>query len=207
MSKQTISVQRQVAGPRGRRCGRLIVDKIALHAVEDLDLSLGGVPGVGKGLGHAVVGDGDGRVAPGDGLLMTAAVTSVRASMLDMWVCRCSSTRFSSARSFRAGGASASAMAKGASSRSPLYSPSLPSTVTYMPFLIPSRMGLAARFSINLDTVTELVLSVIWKRITQALRFFSSLWSTANTLPETVTRRRSRRTSRMGITLLRMDFP
>lgn len=76
-----------------------------------------------------------------------------------------------------------------------------------MPFLIPSRMGFAARFSMNLDTVTELVLSVIWKRITHALRFFSSRWSTANTLPETVTRRRSRRTSRIGIALVRMDFP
>ena len=51
-------------------------------------------------------------------------------------------------------------MAKGDSSRSPLYSPSLPSTVTYIPFLMPSRMGFAARFSMNLETVTELVLSV-----------------------------------------------
>ena len=46
-----------------------VIDKVALHAVEDLDLALGGVPGVREGLGHAVVGDGDGRVAPGDGLL------------------------------------------------------------------------------------------------------------------------------------------
>ena len=46
-----------------------IVDEIALYAVENFNFSLGGVPGVREGLGHAVVGDGDGRVAPGDGLL------------------------------------------------------------------------------------------------------------------------------------------
>ena len=46
-----------------------IVDEIALYAVENFNFALGGVPGVREGLGHAVVGDGDGRVAPGDGLL------------------------------------------------------------------------------------------------------------------------------------------
>ena len=45
-----------------------IVDEIALYAVENFNFALGGVPGVGEGLGHAVVGDGNGRVAPGDGL-------------------------------------------------------------------------------------------------------------------------------------------
>ena len=49
-----------------------VVDEIALHAVEDLDLVPGGVPGVREGLGHAVVRDGDGRVAPAwIGLLAT----------------------------------------------------------------------------------------------------------------------------------------
>ena len=46
-----------------------VVDEVSLHAVEDLDLVPGGVPGVREGLGHAVVRDGDGRVAPPDGLL------------------------------------------------------------------------------------------------------------------------------------------
>ena len=46
-----------------------VVDIISLHAVEDLDLSLGGVPCIREGLGYAVVGDGDGGMPPGDGLL------------------------------------------------------------------------------------------------------------------------------------------
>ena len=46
-----------------------VVDEVSLHAVEDLDLVPGGVPGVREGLGHAVVRDGDGGVAPPDGLL------------------------------------------------------------------------------------------------------------------------------------------
>ena len=46
-----------------------IVDEIALHAVEDLDLAPRGVPGVRKGLGHTVVRDGDGGVAPANGLV------------------------------------------------------------------------------------------------------------------------------------------
>ena len=42
-----------------------IVDEIALHAVEDLDLSLlAGVPGLGKCLHCAMIRDGDGRVSP-----------------------------------------------------------------------------------------------------------------------------------------------
>ena len=40
-----------------------IVDEVALHAVEDLN-SLVVVPRIGEGLRHAVVGDGDGGVAP-----------------------------------------------------------------------------------------------------------------------------------------------
>ena len=46
-----------------------VVDEIALHAVEDLDLVPGGVPGIREGLGHAVVRDGNGGMAPADGLL------------------------------------------------------------------------------------------------------------------------------------------
>ena len=45
-----------------------VVDEVALHAVEELDVP-GGVPGVGKALDHAVVGDGHRRVAPGLGPL------------------------------------------------------------------------------------------------------------------------------------------
>ncbi|MPM31495.1 hypothetical protein SDC9_78050 [bioreactor metagenome] len=45
-----------------------IVDEIALHAVENLDFVSGSVPRVGKGLGHAVVRDGNGGMAPADGL-------------------------------------------------------------------------------------------------------------------------------------------
>ena len=41
-----------------------IVDEIALHAVEDLDLPLARVPGLGERLHRAVVGDGDGGMAP-----------------------------------------------------------------------------------------------------------------------------------------------
>ena len=41
-----------------------IVDVIGLHTEEHLDL-LGRVLGVGKGVGHAVIRDGDGRVSPG----------------------------------------------------------------------------------------------------------------------------------------------
>ncbi|CDC69074.1 unknown [Oscillibacter sp. CAG:155] len=44
-----------------------VVDEVPLHTVEELDLVPGGVPGVREGLGHAVVRDGDGRVAPADG--------------------------------------------------------------------------------------------------------------------------------------------
>ncbi len=46
-----------------------IVHIVPLHAVEDLDLPLGGVPCVGERLHHAVVGDGNGRMPPGNGLL------------------------------------------------------------------------------------------------------------------------------------------
>ena len=46
-----------------------IVDEVPLDAVENFDLPLGGVPRIGEGLRHAVVGDGDGGVAPFDGLL------------------------------------------------------------------------------------------------------------------------------------------
>ena len=46
-----------------------VVDEVSLHAVEDLDLVPGGMPGVREGLGHAVVGDGNGGMAPADGLL------------------------------------------------------------------------------------------------------------------------------------------
>ena len=45
-----------------------VIDKIALHAVEDLDLACV-VPGVREGLHHAVIGDGDGGVTPCDRLL------------------------------------------------------------------------------------------------------------------------------------------
>ena len=46
-----------------------IVHIVPLHSVEDLDLPLGGVPCVGERLHHAVVGDGNGRMPPGNGLL------------------------------------------------------------------------------------------------------------------------------------------
>ena len=46
-----------------------VVDKVPFHAVEDLDLIPCCVPGVREGLGHAVVGDGDGGMAPADGRL------------------------------------------------------------------------------------------------------------------------------------------
>ena len=46
-----------------------VVDKVALHAIEDLDLVPSGVPSVREGLGHAVVRDGDGGMSPPDGLL------------------------------------------------------------------------------------------------------------------------------------------
>ena len=41
-----------------------IVDEVALHAVEDLDLPLARVPGLGERLHRAVVGDGNGGMAP-----------------------------------------------------------------------------------------------------------------------------------------------
>ena len=50
-----------------------IVDKVALHAIEDLDLALTRVPCLGKRLHCAVVGDGNGRVSPGRRLLHHAA--------------------------------------------------------------------------------------------------------------------------------------
>ena len=50
-----------------------IVDKIPLHAVENLDV-LGGVPRVRKPLHHAVVGNGDGGMAPRLGPLDDVAV-------------------------------------------------------------------------------------------------------------------------------------
>ena len=46
-----------------------VVDEVALHAVEDLDLVPGGMPGVREGLGYAVIRDGNGGMAPADGLL------------------------------------------------------------------------------------------------------------------------------------------
>ena len=41
-----------------------VVDKVGLHPVQELDV-FGRVPRVREGLGHSVVGDGDGPVAPG----------------------------------------------------------------------------------------------------------------------------------------------
>ena len=41
-----------------------VVDVVRLHAVQDLDI-FGGVPRIREGLGHPVIGDGDGPVAPG----------------------------------------------------------------------------------------------------------------------------------------------
>ncbi len=64
-----LPVQGDVLGPVDGDPVVHVVDEIALHPVEDLDLVPGGVPGVGEGLGHAVVRDGDGGVAPADGLL------------------------------------------------------------------------------------------------------------------------------------------
>ena len=79
-----------------------VVDEVALHAVEDLDLVPGGVPGVREGLGHAVVRDGDGRDGPSRmALLAPPPSVSVRASILLILVWRCSSTRFSGAVSCR----------------------------------------------------------------------------------------------------------
>ena len=46
-----------------------IVDEIPFHTIENFYFSLGCVPGIGKGLHHAVVSDGDSRMAPGNGLL------------------------------------------------------------------------------------------------------------------------------------------
>ena len=46
-----------------------IVDEVALYAVKYFYFTLGGMPGIREGLAHAVVGDGDGRMAPGHGLL------------------------------------------------------------------------------------------------------------------------------------------
>ena len=46
-----------------------IIDKIALHTVEDLDFIPRGVPCVRERLGAAVVRDGNGGMAPADGLL------------------------------------------------------------------------------------------------------------------------------------------
>ena len=46
-----------------------VVDEVSLHAVEDLDLVPGGMPGVREGLGHAVIRDGNGGMAPADSLL------------------------------------------------------------------------------------------------------------------------------------------
>ena len=46
-----------------------IVDEIALDAVKYFYFTLGGMPGIREGLAHAVVGDGDGGMAPGNGLL------------------------------------------------------------------------------------------------------------------------------------------
>ena len=46
-----------------------IVDEIALHTVKYFYFTLGRMPGVREGLRHAVVGNGNGRMAPADGLL------------------------------------------------------------------------------------------------------------------------------------------
>ena len=46
-----------------------VVDVISLGAQQGLNLALGGAPGVRKGLGHAVVGNGNGGMAPGNGPL------------------------------------------------------------------------------------------------------------------------------------------
>ena len=46
-----------------------VVDEVAFHAVDDLDLVPGGAGRIGERLGDAVVGDGDGLVPPGDGAL------------------------------------------------------------------------------------------------------------------------------------------
>ena len=46
-----------------------IVDEVAFNAVKYFYFTLGGMPGIREGLAHAVVGDGDGGMAPGHGLL------------------------------------------------------------------------------------------------------------------------------------------
>ena len=46
-----------------------IVDEIALHTVKYFYFTLGCMPRIREGLRHTVIGDGDGRMSPGDGLL------------------------------------------------------------------------------------------------------------------------------------------
>ena len=46
-----------------------VVDIVSLGAQQDLQLVLAGAPGIGEGLGHTMVGDGDGGMTPGNGPL------------------------------------------------------------------------------------------------------------------------------------------
>ena len=64
-----LSVQRTVQPAVDGHAVVDVVDEIPLDAIEDLDLVPSGMPRVREGLGHAVVRDGDGGMAPADGLL------------------------------------------------------------------------------------------------------------------------------------------
>ena len=83
-------------------------------------------------------------------------LTWVRASMDDMVVCKCSSTRFSGASSVFTG-LELSMMAKGSSTMSPVKRSmfSLPWMSRCCPFFTPSTMGLPSSPGKNLDTRTE----------------------------------------------------
>ena len=64
---------------------------------------------------------------------------------------------------------------------------SRPALFRCIPGLTPLTMGIPSSPGMNLLTRMELVQSVTSKLMTQALRFFSSRCSTANTSPSTVT--------------------
>ena len=119
--------------------------------------------------------------------LITAA-GSVRASMLDIRVCRCSSTRFSLAVSFRASWPIFT-MLKGASCISfpSLVSSMIPWTRSHIPGAMALCRLPSSLVCIYLRTVTEFWLSVMSKVRTHTPGRRVSWQSKKNTLPSTTT--------------------
>ena len=89
---------------------------------------------------------------------LTTALASVSASMADMRVCKCSSTRFSGALSILGGSGGSSTTPAGSNTTSPSnwLKEGVPCTCKRMPGLTRSTMGFPVSPAMKRDTRTEL---------------------------------------------------